>query len=413
MLITPGVVDRCLADEPLPWLGGLRPSEFLRDYWQKKPLLVRNAFPALEALLEPAELLELAETEGAESRLIIENGKEPWELRDGPFHETTWRKLPKTGWTALVQAVDHYLPPLADLLDHFSFIPAWRIDDVMVSYAVPGGSVGPHFDQYDVFLIQGPGERRWQLGDPCDDSTPRQPHAKLKLLADMPVRFDEVLGPGDLLYVPPGLAHNGVAASECLTYSVGFRAPALSHLLEHWVDAALESGAGRLPYQDAGRAPSAAPAGIADADLDRLRAQVLALLQGDQLLDALAPSLSEPKYGDYEPEGEPVEPDDLRDFLADGGDLLRDPASRLLWLPPRAAAQEGRQEGALWINGAACDVPEEVLPWMSRLVNGRRLPAALLADAPEAVLEWLCEQLELGHWLPVDGLAQLDTQADD
>ena len=199
MLLNPTAVADCLADAPLPWLGGLRASEFLRDYWQKKPLLVRNAFPDLATLLEPDELLELAETEEAESRVIVEDGAEPWEVRQGPFHSTVWRKLKGKKWTALVQAVDHYLPPLADLLDHFAFVPEWRIDDVMVSYAVPGGSVGAHFDQYDVFLLQGPGQRRWQLGEPCNDQTPRLEHAQLRLIADMPVTFDEILGPGDLL----------------------------------------------------------------------------------------------------------------------------------------------------------------------------------------------------------------------
>lgn len=395
MLLTPGVVDQCLADAPLPWLGGLRPSEFLRDYWQKKPLLVRNAFPGLGHLLEPCELLELAETDDIESRLIIEAGKEPWELRHGPFHKTTWRKLPQTGWTALVQAVDHYLPPLADLLDHFSFVPEWRIDDVMVSYAVPGGSVGAHYDQYDVFLIQGPGRRRWQLGDPCDDSTPRLAHAGLRLIADMPVRFDEVLGPGDLLYVPPGLAHHGVAQDECLTYSVGFRAPALSQVLEHLVDASLEAADERALFRDAGRNPASASAGFDAADLASLQRQALALLGDAALLrQALAPQLSDAKYPDYEPEGEDCSADDLRAALADGLDLLRDPASRWLWL------SESQQ---LWRNGERVDVPVAILPWLPRLLHGRRLPAQALRDAPDTVLDWLASEISAGYWLPVDG----------
>lgn len=396
MLMTPAAVDQCLSDAPLPWLGGLRASEFLRDYWQKKPLLVRGAFPALGELLEPEELLELAETDDIESRLVIEAGKEPWELRHGPFHATTWRKLPKTGWTALVQAVDHYLPPLADLLDHFAFVPEWRIDDVMVSYAVPGGSVGAHYDQYDVFLIQGPGERRWQLGDFCDDSTPRIPHAGLKLVADMPVRFDEVLGPGDLLYVPPGLAHHGVAQGECLTYSVGFRAPALSHVLEHLVDATLETSGQRL-YGDAGRAPARDPLTLDSDDLASLRRQALALLGDEQvLLRALAPQLSEAKYPDYQPEGEDCSRDDLAAALADGIDLLRDPASRWLWLDA---------EQTLWRNGEAVAVPAEVTPWLPRLLRGRRLTAATLREAPAAVLDWLAGEISDGYWLPVDGEA--------
>ena len=397
MLMTPGAVARCLADEPLPWLGGLRPSEFLRDYWQKKPLLVRNAFPALGDLLEPEELLELAETDDVESRLIIEAGAEPWELRNGPFHRTTWRKLPKTGWTALVQAVDHYLPPLADLLDHFAFIPEWRIDDVMVSYAVPGGSVGAHFDQYDVFLIQGPGRRRWQLGDVCDDSTPRLPHARLKLVADMPVHFDEIVNPGDLLYVPPGLAHHGVAQDECLTYSVGFRAPGIAQVLEQLVDASLERAGDQQLYADAGRALPACSTGLAPEDVRSLRAQALSLL-GDEalLMRALAPALSDAKYGDYQPEGEACTREDLLAAVAEGVDLIRDPASRWLWLAA---------DRALWRNGEIVTVPAAVSEWLPRLLQGRRVSAATLREAPEAVLDWLADEISAGFWLPVDGEA--------
>jgi 50S ribosomal protein L16 3-hydroxylase len=153
-------------------LGGLTATEFLRDYWQKKPLLVRNAFPELAWRLSPEDMMELAEEDSVEARIVLEQGKTPWELRQGPFTAKQFKQLPKSHWTLLVQAVDHYLPELADYLEHFSFVPNWRIDDIMVSYAVEGGSVGPHYDQYDVFLIQGIGQRRWQLGQSCDDASP-------------------------------------------------------------------------------------------------------------------------------------------------------------------------------------------------------------------------------------------------
>lgn len=398
LLATPDAVARCRTDAPLPWLGGLRPSEFLRDYWQKKPLLVRNAFPALADLLEPRELLELAETEDVESRLIIEQGKTPYELREGPFHATTWRKLPATGWTALVQAVDHYLPPLADLLDHFAFVPEWRIDDVMVSYAVPGGNVGPHYDLYDVFLVQGPGQRRWQLGERCDEYTPRSPHSQLKILSDMPVHFDETLSCGDFLYVPPHLAHHGVAVSECLTYSVGFRAPALTHLLEHLVDASLQEAEAATLFTDAGRALPAAPLALTADDGIALHRQAMALLLSpERLLPALAPLLSEPKYGDYEPEGETVSRGDLRSFLAEGGDLLRDPASRWLWL---------EQSGTLWVNGQVMDLPASgSARQLAAMLQGRRLHNHALSQLDDAGLDWLCQLLGSGLLLAVDGLS--------
>lgn len=395
MLLNPTAVADCLADAPLPWLGGLRASEFLRDYWQKKPLLVRNAFPDLATLLEPDELLELAETEEAESRVIVEDGAEPWEVRQGPFHSTVWRKLKGKKWTALVQAVDHYLPPLADLLDHFAFVPEWRIDDVMVSYAVPGGSVGAHFDQYDVFLLQGPGQRRWQLGEPCNDQTPRLEHAQLRLIADMPVSFDEILGPGDLLYVPPGLGHHGVAQTECLTYSVGFRAPSLGHILEQVVDAVLlDRGTDQL-YGDAGRALPVHPTELGLSDVSTLATTLQGWLQKPLLFQtALAPFLSEAKYDDYEPEGEPCTLADLRAALGDGIDLLRDPASRWLW---------ESQTQTFWRNGEVVTVPDAVKPHLPALLTGRRHAAAALATLPEAVLSWLADDISAGFWLPVDG----------
>lgn len=395
MLLTPTAVADCLADAPLPWLGGLRASEFLRDYWQKKPLLVRNAFPDLATLLEPKELLELAETEDVECRVIVEDGAEPWEVREGPFHPTVWRKLKTKKWTALVQAVDHYLPPLADLLDHFAFVPEWRIDDVMVSYAVPAGSVGAHFDQYDVFLIQGPGQRRWQLGEVCNDDTPRLEHAQLRLIANMPVTFDEIVNPGDLLYVPPGLGHHGVAQSECLTYSVGFRAPSLGHALEQIVDTILlERGTEQL-YGDAGRTLPTHPSELGLSDVTTLSTTLQNWLQQPLLFQsALAHFLSEAKYDDYAPEGEPCSLTDLRAALAEGVDLLRDPASRWLW---------EAQTQTFWRNGAVVSVPDVVKPHLPALLNGRRQQAATLAMLPEAVLAWLADDISAGYWLPVEG----------
>jgi len=402
-MTTLSVSQRCLSDQPLPWLGGLTAAEFLRDYWQKKPLLVRGAFPGLADLLEPEELLELAETDDVESRLIIENSDPAWEVREGPFHATTWRKLPDTGWTALVQAVDHYLPPLADLLDHFAFVPEWRIDDVMVSYAVPGGSVGAHFDQYDVFLIQGPGQRRWQLGEQCDANTPRLAHDQLRLLANMPVHFDEVLNPGDLLYVPPGLGHHGVAENTCLTYSVGFRAPALAQMMDCVVDRLLETQGSETLLADGGRALPDHPSSLANADIQRMQQAVLNSLNAPELFEhAIAPALSEAKYADYTPEGDPCSVDDLKAAISDGIELLRDPASRWLWLPTQQV---------LWRNGESVEIPADVLSFIPQLLDGRRLSSDTLKKLPESVLAWLANEISAGFWLPVDPLTSLLSDA--
>jgi len=203
---------------------------FLRDYWQKRPLLVRGAFAPWVNPIAPDDLAALACDDDVESRLITQK-REDWRVEQGPLPEDRFGRLGRMPYTLLVQAVNLYVPEVAALIAPFRFVPDWRIDDVMVSYASDGGGVGPHFDQYDVFLIQGLGRRRWQVGghgaDACTDATPLLPHDDLRLLADFRPVEEWVLEPGDMLYVPPRVAHNGVAVgTDCMTYSVGFRAPA-------------------------------------------------------------------------------------------------------------------------------------------------------------------------------------------
>lgn len=381
---------------PLPHLGGLTADEFLRDYWQKKPLLVRNAFPDLPELVGRDDLFELAQEDGIEARIVLEkDGKKPWELRKGPFTPKQYKQLPKTHWTLLVQAVDHYLPELAAYWEAFSFVPGWRTDDIMISSAPVGGSVGPHYDQYDVFLVQGQGQRRWQLGEKCDSQSPCLADTPLRILKDMPVTFDEVVNPGDLLYVPPGLAHFGVAENDCLTFSFGFRAPILSHVLEQLVDAALESAGTDKLYADPGLTPQAHPGWLNPVHLQSLKAQVLDLLRDHSRLDAvLAPFLSEPKYSDYEPVGDDLAPEDLLLELQAGAILCRDPASRIIYL-----GEEGHAD-QLFINGEAVDnLPDS--RFVAKLADHRQLGWEDLQDglADADNLEWLCQQIAQGFWL--------------
>lgn len=383
------------ANTPLPHLGGLTAAEFLRDYWQKKPLLVRNAFPELAFRLNEEDLMELAQEEGVEARIVLEKGKKPWELRRGPFDAKDFKQLPATHWTLLVQAVDHYLPALADYLEHFSFLPSWRIDDIMISYAVEGGSVGPHFDQYDVFLVQGFGQRRWQLGQHCNDESPRVAGTPLRILQDMEAHFDEVVNPGDLLYVPPGMAHHGVALTSCTTYSIGLRAPALAHMLERVVDAALEAAGSNRLFTDTGRTATPQPGALTDADLESLRAQVLTLLDDRETLrHALAPFLSEPKYDDYEPQGEELSLEEIREALASGARLRRDPASRCLY-----TVQDG-QVHELFINGQKEWYPPTLAAFVTLLADHRLLDAGQLAPWLEGdeALQWLADQMASGFW---------------
>ena len=207
-------------------LGDIEPTEFLRDYWHKKPLLIRKAIPDFKGLLNPDELIELASTEEAQSRLVTFDRK-TWSLENGPFEKKRFRKLPEC-WTLLVQGVNHFLPEGARLLGQFDFIPHARLDDLMVSFAPDGGGVGPHFDSYDVFLLQGMGNRRWQIS--AKQGSELIPDAPLRILARFEPEQEWILEPGDMLYLPPKYAHNGVAIGNSMTYSIGFRAPSHQEL---------------------------------------------------------------------------------------------------------------------------------------------------------------------------------------
>jgi 50S ribosomal protein L16 3-hydroxylase len=211
----------------LPHLGGLTPGQFLRDYWQKKPLLVRQAFPGFGDMLTPDELAGLACEEDAQSRLVLKH-RGTWRVEHGPFTEARFARLPKKGWSLLVQGVNHFLPEAAELLQKFDFIPTARLDDLMVSYAPDGGGVGPHFDSYDVFLLQGHGRRIWRISTQTDMTLVEG--APLRILRNFETSAEWLVEPGDLLYLPPHMAHWGIAVGPCMTWSVGFRAPSAQEL---------------------------------------------------------------------------------------------------------------------------------------------------------------------------------------
>ncbi len=210
-----------------PLLGGRTPRNFLRDYWQKKPLLVRGALPGFQGLLTRNDLIGLACRDDSQSRLVLQQ-KGEWQVEHGPFIARNFSHLSKKTWTLLVQDVNHFLPTARDLLCRFNFIPYARLDDLMVSYAPKGGGVGPHFDSYDVFLLQGMGRRLWQISSQHDNSLIAD--APLKILRNFRPEQEWVLESGDMLYLPPGYAHNGIAEDDCMTYSIGFRAPSYQEL---------------------------------------------------------------------------------------------------------------------------------------------------------------------------------------
>lgn len=318
-------------DTPLQLLGGLTAREFLRDYWQKKPLLVRLAIPDFESPISPDELAGLALEEEVESRLVIEHGERPWELQRGPFNEDTFQDLPERDWTLLVQAVDQFVPEVAELLEDFKFLPKWRIDDLMISFAAPGGGVGPHFDNYDVFLLQAHGHRRWQIGQMCDSDSPLLPHADLKILAEFEPTDEWVLEPGDMLYLPPRLAHNGIAEDDCMTYSVGFRAPSAAEVLTHFTDFLGQFLPDEERYSDADIQPSEDPNQIQRDALERLKALLNEHMSDERLLMTwFGQFMTEPKYPELVA-GIEIEEEDFLGALEDGAILIRNPSARMAW----------------------------------------------------------------------------------
>ena len=367
--------------QPLDVLGGITAEQFLSEYWQKKPLLVRNALPEIAELLVPDDVMELAMDENTTARLIKQKDKDPnqWTVKNSPLIKGDFQKMPKL-WTLLVQAVDHYSFDLAELWKKFPFIPQWRRDDIMVSYAPQGGSVGKHFDFYDVFLVQGYGHRRWQLGQMCDADTAFVEGQPLKLLSEINVDFDEVLAPGDLLYVPPGLSHYGVAEDECLTYSFGFRMPNVADMMDRVSDKFMSNQSLRNPLLDVLRDRPNSIGQVTQSELDYLKAELLAKLNDSTILeDALMSLMAESKYPENIPEAEAVGTGDLEEVLEQGYLLQIEPASRLIYT-------NQNNQLLFWANGESICISTPFAPILKKIADGQAVELNIeLAD--DEVLE--------------------------
>ncbi|ALH96131.1 cupin domain-containing protein [Acinetobacter equi] len=352
--------------QKLDILGGISAEQFLAEYWQKKPLLVRNALPEIANILEPNDVMELALEDNVSARLIRQKDRDPnqWHVKSSPLIKGDFQKPPKL-WTLLVQAVDHYSFDVAELWKKFSFIPQWRRDDIMVSYAPKGGSVGKHFDFYDVFLVQGYGHRRWQLGQMCDAETEFVAGQPLKLLPEMDINFDEVLAPGDLLYVPPGLAHYGVAEDDCLTFSFGFRMPNVADMMDRVSDKFADNELLRNPLQDIIRDKVSNIGEITEQELIFLKSKLLDQLQNSMVLDdAIMSLMSEPKYIDNIPEVEEIGVGDLEEAIEEGYKLMLEPASRLLYT-------DQDDELLFWANGEGVCISDAFVPFLKQLADGQ------------------------------------------
>jgi len=375
--------DTATPSIPATLLGDLTPETFLSEYWQKKPLLVRNALPDFQSPLQPEELAGLALEPDIESRIILEHQAredeepkdDPWELREGPFEEDDFLQLPDTHWTLLVQEVDRLVPDVGDLLEHFRFLPDWRIDDVMVSYAPEGGTVGPHIDNYDVFLLQGLGHRTWQYG--------REPVSEESIVDDLDVRIldefepdeQQVLGPGDMLYLPPRVAHHGVAADDCMTYSIGFRAPSHREIVGDFLQFALERIDPDARFSDPDRSPASAPGEISEQDLERIRSLLRATVADDRAIGRwFGRFMTEPQRNRMSvPRDNELSAREVADQLRTGTDLRRTPAARI------AFSRHDDGSSTLFANGDARDLDARLTPVAEVLAGRERIPAGDLA----------------------------------
>jgi 50S ribosomal protein L16 3-hydroxylase len=373
--------------KPLALLGALSPQQFMKRHWQKKPLLIRQAVPGMQPLLSRDELFAVAAQDGMESRLVQHTpGKAGpgWRMRRGPFARRALPALKTPGWTLLLQGMDLQHEAVHALMQQFAFVPMARLDDLMISYATDGGGVGPHFDSYDVFLLQVHGRRRWRIGSQTDLSL--QPDVPLKILSNFTPQQEFVLEPGDMLYLPPRYAHDGVALGECMTYSVGFRAPSQGELarelLQRLTDDDEEGAAGDL-FRDPGQAavdqPGAIPAALQDF---ATQAVARALRQPQAMQRALGEYLTEPKSH--------VWFDATHDAAALPGAVRLDRRTRMMY-----------DSHHVFINGESYRAAGRDARLMRQLADRRLLGLRELAGASDDALSLLGAWMEAG-WLHGD-----------
>jgi 50S ribosomal protein L16 3-hydroxylase len=374
-------------------LGGLGTKAFLADYWQRRPLIVRQAVPDFENPIDAEELAGLACEPGVRSRLVTGHPeRRDWSVEYGPFDPERFAALPGSAWTLLVSQIEHYWPEASGWLERFDFIPRWRRDDLMISYAVREGSVGPHIDAYDVFLFQAQGRRRWQIQEPPPASPICLPALPLAILRSFNATSEWVLEPGDMLYLPPGIPHLGMALDDdCMTWSIGFRAPAWRDLVGAFLEDRLHA-VGPDRFADAGRSPSAHVHELSERDRSALRNGLLARLELqpaalDRFLGAfLTRPEPQDEVGDTQdaspPPSQPPRLDPQVVYRIDP-DLHRfwmhDPDGITVFFAGHALVARGLQpREAEWF----C-VAETILPvdWLARLPDLGRLLETLLAEA--------------------------------
>jgi 50S ribosomal protein L16 3-hydroxylase len=372
---------------------GMPAARFLSEHWQKKPLLIRGAFEAFRDPLSPDDLAGLSCEPSALARIVVhEARRDRWKLRAGPFDPADFAKLPKRDWTLLVQDVDKWDADVAALLARFSFLPRWRIDDIMVSYAVDGGSVGAHVDNYDVFLLQGLGRRNWRISTDPRASKATREDADIKLLRRFEPTHEWVLEAGDMLYLPPGVPHHGVAIGECMTYSVGMRAPSRAELLVDFAETFAAEWPEELRFGDAEIAPADGDGEIDEAAIARAFAAMPWLRADSAEPDAstirtwFASFITRYRSAlSAVPRARKISDADLARAYASGADVVRNPWSRAAWL------RAGR-DARLFVAGTGLPCS---IGFARRIATGVAFPLAEVAAPRDR--DALRRLVDLGH----------------
>jgi 50S ribosomal protein L16 3-hydroxylase len=375
-------------------LGSLSVAEFLQQYWQKKPLLLKGGFKQFADPLTADELAGLAQEEDIESRIVSCANKQ-WDMQTGPFEDFTG--FGATDWTLLVQAVDHWHPDAAKLLDPFRFIPNWRIDDLMVSFSTPGGGVGPHLDQYDVFIIQGEGKRHWRVGMPDSSLEQLCPHPRLLQVSPFNACIDVITEPGDILYIPPGCPHDGISVENSLNYSVGFRAPAQKDLLTGLVDHLIDHDITGNRFSDNGRSAAVSVGAISEADLSQVQQLLLQLVNDTAMLPHWFGSLitrAKHELDINEPDPH-YAADEIAEYLDEGSVLSRSGGLRCCYYQ-----QASNSDILLFINGDQITLPANELATAQLLCDFTSLTAeqSLHFNQSAERLMLLTTLLNQGYW---------------
>ena len=364
-------------------------DEFLAHYWQQKPIVLKGFFNDFIDPIDENDLAGLAQEDDVDSR-VISHGPNGWNMTSGPINN--FEDICQGDWTLLVQGVERYIHEVADIIEPFRFIPNWRLDDLMVSFASPNAGVGPHIDQYDVFLVQGKGQRRWQVGTPGNYNE-IFPHPALRQIEGFSPIIDEVLSPGDVLYIPPGWPHDGKALDNCLTYSVGFRAPNTAQLADS-LTLMLDEDIANTRFSDAQRIRASHPALVSDDDIEALKEQLICAINTPEFTHSLLTSLSAQSLPEF-PHDSDYDEASIQAGLYSGVTFTAAPGVRPLIGPEHFA----NEYTYIYVNGEAFSFNSIDKDWILLLINSPYINANMRAELPSAeFIKTLTDLVNKGYW---------------